>query len=205
MQFVPVVIGQSNIGFSTEIWHLLYYQKQLEFSAMLCSQVITISLLLIMVRIAVIVMVWQDNHKAASALVGVKKHCQQGKASTSTAYHYCSSAICTSHKSPVLEDHTTPLCLKSYHEAYNSSSLVLIFILDMQVLLSASIASQKSQHFSKRRSHTWMHWRRSLPGYGHSVRTVKEACMLTFCAQGNLTCVARTLQLCVFYTWLSIS
>ena len=40
---------------------------------MLCSQVITISLLLIMVRIAVIVMVWQDNHKAASALVGVKK------------------------------------------------------------------------------------------------------------------------------------
>ena len=40
---------------------------------MLCSQVITISLLLIMVRIAVIVMVRQDNHKAASALVGVKK------------------------------------------------------------------------------------------------------------------------------------
>ena len=40
---------------------------------MLCSQVITTSLLLIMVRIAVIVMVWQDNHKAASALVRVKK------------------------------------------------------------------------------------------------------------------------------------
>ena len=112
MQFVPVVIGQSNIGFSTEIWHLLYYQKQVEFSVMLCSQMITISLLLIMVRIAVIVMVWQDNHKAASALVGVKKHCQQGKASTSTVYHYCSSAICTSHKSPVLEDHTTTSLLE---------------------------------------------------------------------------------------------
>lgn len=50
---------------------------------------ITISLLLIMVRIAVIVMVWQDNHKAASALVaqGIKENNQSKLERSSKSYH----------------------------------------------------------------------------------------------------------------------
>ena len=42
-----------------------------------------------MVRIAVIVMVWQDNHKAASALVaqGIKENNQSKLERSSKSYH----------------------------------------------------------------------------------------------------------------------
>ena len=58
-------------------------------------------------------------------------------------------------------------------------------LLNIQLLLCVNTANPRSRLFFKRKLHIWMHWRKSLPDCGLSVRIAREAYMLMFCVQGE--------------------
>ena len=59
-----------------------------------------------------------------------------------------------------------------------------ILSLAYQILLSVNTVSLKSLVSTKRRFPTWMHWKKSLQGYGLNVKIVKAVCMLMYCVPG---------------------